>query len=137
LLIRNKLDVAALMREQSPAHPFRRPAALLDIPALPPEENAAWGSRLDYWRGQCGCTTAIVGLGVFTLASVVYVLVLALQTTAAGEPDYATILVNGVVFLAGLILSTLVGKLIGLTLATLRFRQICRLLEVRLAALKA
>jgi hypothetical protein len=137
LLIRNKLDVAALMHEQSLSHPFHRPAALLDIAELPAEENAVWGSRLDHWRGQCGCTAAIIGLGAFTLASIVSVLVLALQTTAAGEPDYAVILRNGVLFLVGLILSTLAGKLIGLIVATLRFRQTCRLLWQRLTALEA
>ena len=137
MLIRDQIDVAALMREQSLSHPFRRPAALLDIPQLPPEENAAWGFRLEHWRGQCGCTAAIAGLGAFTLAGVAYVLILALQTTPGSEPDYAVILANGVLFLAGLILSALIGKLIGLTMATLRFRRTCRLLQTRLAALQA
>lgn len=133
MLIRTQLDVVALMREQSLQHPFRRPAALLELPQLSPAESAAWGGRLEYWRGQCGCTAAMIGLGAFTVTGLVYVFFAAFQAVPGTiEPDYPAILVNGSLFLAGLILSAMAGKFAGLAVAALRYRQTCRALQLRL-----
>jgi hypothetical protein len=132
LLIRTEADLLALMRPPSPLHPFRRPPVLLDIPQLAAEENAVWGHRLEQIRRQCGCTAAIAGLGIFTAAGVAFVLIAALQPNSGGEPDYPAILLNGGLFLAGLIGSALLGKLAGLSLAALRFRRTCRALRQRL-----
>jgi hypothetical protein len=137
VLIRTEADLLALMRPQSLLHPFRRPTALLDIPQLAADENAAWGHRLEYFRQQCGCTAAVIGLGVFTLASFAYVLAAALQTDPGIEPDCQAILFNGALLVAGLILSALAGKLVGLTFSALRFRQSCRALQTRLKILQA
>lgn len=137
MLIRTEVDLLALMRPQSILHPFRRSPALLGIPQLPADENAAWSRRFEYFRQQCGCTEAITGLGVFTLASFAYVLAAALQTNTGAEPNYQTIVFNGALFFAGLILSTLLGKFVGLTLAALRFHQTCRALQKRLKTLQS
>ncbi len=137
MLIRTETDLLALMAEQSLIHPFRRPAALLDIPQFTPKEGADWGARLEHLRNQSGCTAAIIGLGGFTLASLLYVLAAALQTTPGSEPDYPTILFNGALFSAGLVFSALLGKLVGLILAALRFRRTCRALRIRLKILSA
>jgi hypothetical protein len=132
LLVRSEADVLALTRVQSLRHPFRRPPALLDIQELRAEENAVWGQRLEYFRQQCGCTAAMTGLGAFTLASLAYVVTVALQSTPGAEPDYQAVWFNGALLLLGVVLSALVGKLIGLTFAALRFRATCRALLVRL-----
>ena len=138
LLIRTEADLLALIRWQSLLHPFRKPPALLlNIPQLPADENAVWSQRLEYLRQQCGCTAAAICLGVFTLASFVYVLAAALQTKPGIEPDRQAMLFNGALFFAGLILSALLGKLVGLTFAALRFRQTCRALQTRLQTLQA
>jgi hypothetical protein len=137
LLIRTEADLLALIRPQSLLHPFRKPPALLGIPQLSADENAAWCQRLEYLRQQCGCTAAAIGLGIFTLTGFVYVLTAALQTNPGTEPDHQAILLNGAVFFAGLILSVLLGKLVGLTFAALRFRRTCRALQTRLKDLQA
>jgi hypothetical protein len=136
LLIRSQDDVLAIMRPGSLLHPFRRPAALLDVPELSAGESADWADRLARLRNACGCTAAVIGLGAFTLASVLFVLAAARRTAPSSEPDYPTILFNGLLFFAGVIVSTLLGKLVGLSLATLRFRRTCRALQVRLATLR-
>ena len=136
MLIRTETDLLALMRPQSLLHPFRKPPALFDIPQLAADENAAWGHRLEYFRQQCGCAATVIGLGVFTLASLAYVLPAALQTNPGIEPEYQAILFNGALLVAGVVLSALTGKLIGLTLSALRFRQTCRALQARLLSLQ-
>ncbi len=135
LLIQTEVGQSALMRPQSLFHPFRKPATLLSIPRLSADENATWSLRLEYLRRQCGCTAAAIGLGGFTLSSFVYVLAAALQMNPATEPDHQAMLFKGVWFFAGLILSALLGKLVGLTFAALRLRQTCRALQTRLETL--
>jgi hypothetical protein len=137
MLIRTEADLLALMRPQSLLHPFRKPPVLLAIPQVPADENAAWADRLEYLRQECGCTAAVIGLGVFTLASFACVLAAALQTNPGIEPDYQVILFNAAWLVAGVILSALFGKLVGLTLAALRFRRTCRALLARLVTLQS
>lgn len=136
MVIRTEADLSALMRPESLRHPFRKPPMLLAFPEMGTDENAAWAYRLEDIRLECGCRAAVVGLGVFTLASFAYVLVAALQTDGGIEPDYPRILFNGSLLVAGLILSALFGKFIGLTLAALRFDRTCRELLNRLEILQ-
>jgi hypothetical protein len=136
LLIRTQADLLALMGQQSLLHSIHRPAAVLDIPQLSADESADWGNRLERLRTACGCTAAVIGLGAFTLASVLCVLAAALMIPPSSEPDYLTILFSGVLFFAGMILSTLLGKLVGLSVAATRFRRTCRELQIRLATLQ-
>jgi hypothetical protein len=136
LLIRTQADLLALLRQRSLLHSIRRPAAVLDIPQLSADESADWGNRLERLRSACGCTAAMIGLGAFTLASVFCVLAAALMMPLGSEPDYLTILFGAVLFFAGMILSILLGKLVGLLLAAARFRRTCRALQIRLATLQ-
>jgi hypothetical protein len=126
LLIRSEADVLELTGACSLRHPFRRPPALLDIPQLLAEDNAAWGQRLEYFRQQCGCMAAMAGLGAFTLSSLAYVVAVALQSNPGAEPDYQAVWFNSTLLVVGVVLSAFLGKLIGLTFAALRFRATCR-----------
>lgn len=135
LIIRTEADLLALTRPHSLLHPFRRPAAQIDFPQLAGEENVAWGQRLEYLRQQCGCRASVMGLGAFTAASFVYVLVAALRTNPGGEPDYHAMLFDGALVFGGLILSALIGKFVGLSVAALRFRRACRAILARIASL--
>lgn len=136
MVIRTEADLVALMRPESLRHPFRKPPILLAFPEMRTDETAVWAYRLENLRLECGCRAAAIGLGVFTLASLAYVLVAALQTSAAIEPDYPRILFNGSLLVVGLVLSALFGKFIGLALAARRFDRTCRELLNRLAILK-
>jgi hypothetical protein len=139
LLIRSEADVLELTGACSLRHPFRRPPALLDIPQLLAEENAAWGQRLEYFRQQCGCMAAMAGLGAFTLSSLAYVVAVALQSNPGAEPDYQAVWFNSTLLVVGVVLSAVLGKLIGLTFAALRFRATCRalLMLVRIRSAQA
>lgn len=134
LLIRTEAELLTLMRPESPRHPFRKPPILLRLPELTDNDNAAWSRHLDDLAGQCGCTAALIGLGIFTSATLLYVVITALQTPPGSGTDIQTLLLNGGLFLAGLILSTLIGKLIGLSIAALRFRRSCRIIQGQLRA---
>lgn len=79
----------------------------------------------------------VAGLGLFTLASLAYVLFMALQSNPDGEPDYEAILFNGTLLVSGLIFSAFTGKLIGLSIAAVRFRRTCRVLQQRLRTICA
>jgi hypothetical protein len=136
LLIHTERDLMGLMRSESLLHPFRKQPALLAIPQLQAGENAAWSQRLEYFRQQCGCVAAMIGLSIFMLGCFIHVLVVALQTNPANEPDYRAVLFNGASFFVGLMFSALLGKLVGLTFANLRFRQTCRALQFRLMNLQ-
>ncbi|WP_315835790.1 hypothetical protein [Bradyrhizobium prioriisuperbiae] len=132
LLIRTEAELLALMRPESLRHPFRKPPILLRLPQLADDDNVAWSRHLDDLAGQCGCTAALIGLGVFTSVTVLYVVITALQVPPGNGTDIRTLLLNGGLFLAGLILSTLIGKLIGLSIAARHFRRSCRIIQGRL-----
>ncbi len=136
MVIRTEADLLALMRPESLRHPFRKPPVLLAFPEMPTDEAAAWAYRLEDLRMECGCRAAVMGLGVFTLVSLAYVLIAALRTGVGIEPDYPRILLNGSLLVAGMVLSALFGKFVGLALAALRFDQTCRELLNRLAIVK-
>ena len=137
MVIRTEADLLALMRPEGLRHPFRKPPILLDFPEMRTDESAAWADRLEDIRLECGCRAAVIGLGAFTLASFAYVLVAALQTDAGIEPDYPRMLFNGSLLVAGLILSALFGKFVGLTLAAQRFNRTCREFLNRLVILRS
>jgi hypothetical protein len=136
VLVRTEADLLALMRPESLLHPFRKPPVLIGMPRLSAAENAAWGRRLEYFRQQCGCTAALMGLGAFTLASLAYVVEAALDASPPIKPGCLPIIIGSTLLFAGLIASTLLGKFAGLSLAAIRFRQTCRALQTRLETLQ-
>lgn len=136
-LIRTEADLLVLLRRQSLFHPFRKPPSLLDIPEFSADENAVWSQRLEYFRQQCGCTAAVIGIGAFLLATLVYVLAEALQPNLPSGTGHQEVLFGSVSFSLGLILSTLLGKLVGLTFAARRFRRTCRAIQTRLRVFQA
>lgn len=123
------------MRPESLVHPFRKPPFRIGIPQLSVRENAAWENRLQELSSQCGCTAGTVGLTLFVLASLAYLLWIASRATADVPLHAGSSTALGGLFLAGLIGSALLGKLIGLTFAMLRFRQTCRRLLVHLGTM--
>jgi hypothetical protein len=131
-VIRTAAELLGRLRRESLRHPFRKPPVVLSIPELSAQENLVWQARLESLRLECGCRAAAIALGCFALGGVAYVIVTALQPIATAEPDYRAIAVNCAVFFAGLIVSALFGRIVGLELANVRYRQTCVALTARI-----
>ena len=132
--VRTEADLLQLMRSESALHPFRKPPIRLDIPTLNRAEAAAWQLRLEELRQHCGCTSGAVFLGAFLLANLAYVLGSAVRPGFSLPATTKDLWLTGIIFLAGLIISALFGKLLGLSVSAFRFRRTCRALQSRLHA---
>jgi hypothetical protein len=134
-VVRTPADLRMLLRPRAILRPFHKPAVLVRIPELSPADAQAWERRLEPLTQECGCNHGAFAMGAFLLLSVV-------AAFFANSPDdvrlpLGTYLLWGGCFLAGLILSTLGGKLFGQILAALRLRRACRELEAQLVLLRS
>jgi hypothetical protein len=134
-VVRRKADLRLLLQSEGILHPFRRPPFLLRIPELPEPEAGAWEQRLEGLRQECGCTSGALALGAFVVLFLVYALHSSLSALDHLQPR--VLLLGGAFFVAGLILSALIGKFLGLSMAGIRFRRTCSELHQRLQALEA
>jgi hypothetical protein len=133
-VVHTEADLLIFMRPHGLRHPFRKPPVEFRIANLPQSESRAWEGRFDTLRQQCGCASGAIALGAFTLGVVAYAFHRSIK--APGAPTPRELFLNGVLFLVGLILSALLGKLLGLSLATIRFRRACFELRMRLQNLQ-
>lgn len=129
-VVRSPADLRMLLRPQAILRPFNKPSVQVRIPELSPAESQAWQQRLDPLTQECGCNAGTLAVGIFLVMAVMAVLF-------SNTPDdvrfpLRTYLIGSTCFLAGLILSALIGKLMGQTLAALRLRRACRELETEL-----
>lgn len=133
-MILTKADLGLLLRPESVWHPFRKPRFRIRIPELPESESLAWEGRLENLRQQCGCTAGAIGLGAFVLLSVAYSLH---DNSPVDTLGLEAFVLRGAFLAAGLISSALIGKLLGLSVAQVRFRRACFELHKRLLAIEA
>jgi hypothetical protein len=132
IIVRTEADLQALMRPQSVIHPFRKPEFRLALMHLRTDENAAWQDRLESFRTRCGCTAGAIGLLLYVLSSVIYLVgILSGRLPGAALNRESTAWMS-VLFFVGLVASALIGKLLGLSFAAFRFHQTCRTLRVRI-----
>lgn len=129
-MVRTPADLRILLRPQAILRPFHKPSVLVRIPQLSPAESQAWQERLEPLTQECGCNAGALAVGIFLVLAVVAALF-------SNTPDdvrfpWQTYLIGSACFLAGLILSAFIGKLIGQALAALRLRRACQELETEL-----
>ena len=129
-MIRSEQDLLELLQRESILHPFRKPQALILVPQMDHSEAAAWENRLEHLRQQCGCTAGAIGLAVFAIASVAYIL----RTSSLSNSDFNAdnLVLPSAIFLGGLIMSAALGKLLALSVAIIRYRRTCFELKRRL-----
>ena len=129
-VVRSPADLRILLRPQAILRPFHKPSVLVRIPALSPSECEAWQQRLTPLAQECGCNAGTLAVGIFLVIAVLSVFFFNIP----GDVRFPmrTYLVGSAGFVAGLILSAFLGKLIGQGLAALRLRRACRELETQL-----
>lgn len=133
-VVRTKDDLQQLMEPEGSMHSFRKPRLLIHVPQMADSEARAWEWRLEGMRQDCGCSAGAMGLCVFAVIFVAYALH---NSSPSATLPPGAFLLDGVIFVAGLILSAVAGKLIGLWMAAGRFRRTCLQLQERLRILEA
>lgn len=134
-VVHTEADLRKLLWPEQLFHPFRKPQVLIRVPELTQSEASDWERRLENFRKQCGCTAGAVAIGAFALASVAYAL--HSGSPATSNPLSSGLLLKAGVFVTGLILSAVFGKLLGLSAAMVRYRQTCFELMNRLQTIDA
>ncbi len=130
IVVTSKDDLWLLLKREGILHPFRKPQPLIRIPALSKREAEAWERRLENLRQQCGCQSGAFALAAFAVLFVGYSLANDVATASLLQlSDFAR---QGAILVAGLVVSALLGKFIGLWLASFRFRRTCLELHQRL-----
>jgi hypothetical protein len=135
LVVYQQNDLRNILRPEGILHPFRKPRLLIRIPHMPESEAMAWESRLEELRQACGCSGGALSLGAFVFGFVAVSLVNGSAVT--GNLQLREHLLLGGIFLSGVIVSSLLGKLIGLCLTQVRYRRVCLRLQDRLRQLDA
>jgi hypothetical protein len=133
-IVRAEGDLLKLLQPEGRLHPSRKPTVLVRVPGLRDSEATAWEVRLENLRQQCGCAAGAIALGAFAIGGVVYALLQ--NSLALVNPPLTAILLQSGLFLVGLILSALLGKLLGLSLARIRYQRACLELQERLRSLR-
>jgi len=93
--------------------------------SLPIQEAAAWKQRLERHRTDCGCRFAAMGMVAGTATWIIY------SVLAPAGLSWQRTAISG---FAALWVSGLVGKLVGLVLARMRFHFTVRNLRRRICA---
>jgi len=99
-----------LSRSRPPAVPGRR--VRLEVPELDARDRARWEARLSRWAGSCGCKSG----AAFLLAWVL------LWAAAVVTGRLGLSMTTPVVFAAGCLLASLVGKVLGLVVGRVALR---------------
>jgi len=134
-VVRTEADLRLPLRVEGILHPFRKPPLLIRIPALSEPEARAWERRLENLRQQCGYTAGALATGAFVVLFVVCSLHKQLDGTR--QSPAGNIGTPRRFFVAGLILSALIGKFLGLSMARIRFRRTCVDMHKRVQAIEA
>lgn len=125
-------DLDQLPGSKSWSNPFDQPRLLIRSPLLSRLEIAEWQAKFDGLRQACGCSHGAIALGGFLVLFIAYSIGAdSLANTAA---DHGTIFFRAAVFVAGVVVSAVAGKLFGLYRARAQFHQTCRNLKSRLAS---
>ena len=129
-VVRSPADLRMLLRPQAILRPFHKPSVLVRIPGLSPAGCQAWQERLTPLAQECGCNAGTLAVGLFLVIAVLAVFFFNIPDDV--RFPMRTYLIGSTGFVAGLILSAFLGKLIGQGLAALRLRRACRELEIEL-----
>ena len=134
LVVRSEADLGRVLQRKELLHPFRKPRVFLRNSGLSELETRAWEQQLENLRQECGCTEGALALVAFMVLYGLYVLKAGLLGPDVHRPGAAGLAVGFLV--GGLILSPLVGKLVGLALAEARYRRTCGKLGERLRSIQ-
>ena len=126
-------DLDQVPGSKSWSNPFDQPRLLIRSPLLSRSEIAQWQAKFDGLREACGCSHGAIALGGFLVLSIAYSI--GADSLANTPADRGTIFFRAAVFIAGVIVSTVAGKLFGLYRAQAQFHDACRNLKSRLASL--
>lgn len=132
LVVCTPSDLDQLPRSKSWTNPFDQPRLLIRSPLLSRSEIAHWQDKFDGLRQACGCAHGAIALCGFLVLFIAYSI--GADFLANTPADRGTIL-TAAIFVAGLIVSVVAGKLFGLYRARSQFHQACRSLKSRLASL--
>lgn len=130
IVIKTESDARNLLRLQQ-LYSLNRPRVLIRIEGLPQQEARVWEDKLDTIRQMCGCRSGAAAVVIFILAAVGYGLLAEPHTLIS----HGNVALDTGAFAAGLVLSGIIGKLIGLSAASTKYRYICRQLIERVQAL--
>jgi hypothetical protein len=133
-VVRTKDDLQTLLRSDNFLKSIRKPQLLIRIPNMAVSESKSWEWRLESLRQECGCSSG--ALGVFGFAFFVVSYLLYTNSPAVRDLRTGVLALYGGVFVAGLALSAVIGKFIGLRISAIRFRQTCFKLHERLRMLE-
>lgn len=124
IILRTVRDVEDLL-ENKPIGPlFSKEMIRFEIPGMSEKENDSWQVRLNAYKNDCGCSTG----AAFCCIALIVVIVL-VCITAFSSPITSTLKVVAFGMVA-IFLIGLVGKMLGLFIARLRFKRGCaKLLE--------
>ena len=98
----------------------------LEIPIVSETERHSWQTQLNNYKNDCGCST-----GAIFLSATLVVVVAIVIVTAFNSPVTSTIKI-GLAGIPVLLFSALVGKMLGLIIAHLKFKRACAKLLERL-----
>jgi hypothetical protein len=128
-------DLQRLIAYKQRFHPFRKPRVLLRVRGMGQAEACSWETKLEDIRQLCGCTSGAFAIVAFAIASVAYAVISG--SLIGGNSRPGAILIQSGVFVIGLILSALVGKLLGLLRARMLYLRTCFDLMQRLSGIRA
>jgi hypothetical protein len=124
VVLRTIRDVEELYEHTSMKPLFSKFKIQLEIPIDSETERHSWQTQLNKYKNDCGCSTGAIFLSV----TLVIMIVLAVFT-AFNSPMTATIKLS-LIGIPVVFFSALVGKILGLIIAHLKFRRVCgKLLE--------
>ena len=107
--------------------PSSQTRVLVRVPGMPRAEATAWEGELENFRNDCGCRAGAIAMGIFRCQRS---WLTQHGTTCPRRFLPLPILLRTSLGLAGLILSAVIGKLVGLHRAAISFERTCsQLLE--------
>jgi hypothetical protein len=124
--VRTVTDVDAILESRKAMGPSSQTRVLVRVPGMPRAEATAWEGELENFRSDCGCRAGAIAMGIFGATLVAY----SAWDNLPAPLSAASILLRTSLGLAGLILSAVIGKLVGLHRAAISFERTCsQLLE--------
>jgi hypothetical protein len=120
-----------LLRPAAILRPINKPSILVRIPGLTPAELQTWQKRLDPLAQECGCRSGAQAIGLYLLGVLVTVFVADIPENT--RYPLSTYLFWSEIFLGGMILSALTGKLFGQFRAASHLSRACEELEQELS----
>jgi hypothetical protein len=135
LVVRTPADLELFINSIPWANLFSQPRLVISNPLLSESELVRRQEEFDRLRQSCGCSHGAISLCVFLAFFIGYAVYF--DPLAHVPVTGAALLIRAAIFVTGLIVSTIGGKLFGLYLADRQLRQACRSLQSRLLELSS